>query len=456
MLLNHVRKYIVRHALFPSDAHILVGVSGGMDSMVLLDILQACGYTLDVAHINFCLRGKESDQDATFVEDWCKRRKAAFHLDVVDAGAYSKTNTISLQVAARELRYQFFKRIAEELDICYVAVGHHADDQAETVVLNLLRGTGPDGLAGMAVRRPLFSGSSVHLVRPLLSSRRREIKKYAIGQGIEWRDDASNDDPKYRRSILRTEVLPLVKKHWGDASITNIARSGTLTRQYLEATVEPVTDIQFARVGCLDKQELDIQALLELDPVWQGRMVLEGIRRWLPGTESSEALIQEVLALLQTQTGRRVQLKDASIWKDRSSLRFVIDQNHAGQTVTPVQESIPVMIGKGWLHVEILGKSVEIEKDDPSVVIVDAQHLVFPLLVRCWQAGDRFTPLGMRGTKKISDFLTDVKIRPDRRKFTQVLLSKEQIIWVIGLRLSEHCKVTSATGRFARLTYTES
>ena len=399
MFLRSVREYIDEHALLPVGARILVGVSGGVDSVVLLHVLQQAGFALEVAHVNYCLRGDASDRDAAFVQVLCQQMGVEMHVDVVDAAEYSRKHGISVQVAARRLRYHFFAAVAQAGNLSHVAVAHHVDDQAETVLLNLLRGTGPQGLAGMAARRPLFPNSSISLVRPLLGMCRADIEAFARERGLRWREDASNHDLKYRRSILRTEVLPLLKKNWGEAATANIARSAVHMRGYVEDIFLSTLEVHFTRIASPATRELNIERLRGLASVWQRRVVLEALHRWMPGGSPTASVAREVLALLDGQVGRRVPYAEGDVWRARNSLVFVLRKDVEDELI-PVWPGEPVVVGGGRLYVDVSEDRAALDGGTLCYAVADAGRLDFPLYVRRWCPGDRFVPLGMAGTKK--------------------------------------------------------
>ena len=456
MLRRRVRHYIEQHQLIVPRARVLVGVSGGVDSVVLMEVLKHLGYACEVAHVNYQLRGDASDGDEAFVRARCQQRGVPFHGETVDAAAYAEAQGLSMQEAARDLRYAFFARIAERVGLRYVALAHHIDDQAETVLLNLLRGTGPEGLAGMPVQRPLAPGSNAMLVRPLLGLRRAEIEAFARQEGLAWREDESNLSPRYQRNALRNAVLPLLEKHFGDAAPANIARSAGLVREYVDDTFHQALATYFEQAARPDAQQLNLDTLDTLAPVWRRRLILEACHRWLPAVQRHAALAEEVEALLEAQPGRRVVLKGGTVWRERDALVFMPppEINAADNSPIPIHPGITVDLKPGSLRIEVSDeRPARLDTDAPMTVFADADRLSFPLLARRWQPGDRFRPLGMAGTKKISDFLTDARVPPHRRAGTWVLVSGTEIVWVVGLRLAEDVRVEPGTTRFAKFTF---
>ena len=456
MLRRRVRHYIEQHRLLPPGARVLVGVSGGVDSVVLMVVLKQLGYIPEAAHVNYQLRGDASDGDEAFVQALCRQRGVSFHLETVDAAAYAEERGLSIQEAARDVRYAFFARVAEREDLRYAALAHHIDDQAETVLLNLLRGTGPEGLAGMPVQRTLAPGSAARLVRPLLGVCRAEIEAFARQEGLAWREDESNLYLKYQRNVVRAAVLPLLEKHFGDAASVNIARSAALVREYVDDAFRQALTAYFEQAARPEARQLDLDALGTLAPVWRRRLILEAFQRWLPGVQRHAALAEAVEALIDTQPGRRVALKGGTVWRGRDGLVFTLpsETGAAAQDAILVHPGATVALEPGLLHVEVFDeRPARLDAEAPTRVFADAGRLVFPLIARRWQPGDRFRPLGMNGTKKLSDFLTDAKVPPHRRAGTWVLVSGTEIVWVVGMRLAESVRVEPGTRRFAKFTF---
>ncbi|MEX1054886.1 MAG: tRNA lysidine(34) synthetase TilS, partial [Rhodothermales bacterium] len=235
-LVEKVRSFAEAQDLL--DEHrMLVGISGGADSLSLADILLRLGHSVSAMHINFRLRGEASDADEEFVRLWCGSRGIPLVVRSFDTAIVAEERRLSIQEAARDLRYEAFAAEAEAAGVRTVAVGHHRDDQVETVLLNLFRGAGPEGLAGMPVQRMLTE--SVRVIRPLLCLTRTEVEAYAGERGLEWREDASNLKSVYRRGALRAEIIPLIEKHFGTGVRENIARSADLMREYVDRSLAP-------------------------------------------------------------------------------------------------------------------------------------------------------------------------------------------------------------------------
>jgi tRNA(Ile)-lysidine synthase len=454
-----VAQYIDRHSLLADGDRVLVGVSGGPDSMVCLSVLRALGYDVCVLHANYGLRAGAADDEA-LVREWCAGQAPPVPLRVVhlDAEARAERRGESLQEAARVLRYEALAAHAATVDAAAVAVGHHRDDQAETLLLNLLRGSGPEGLAGMAPSRPLHADAGVPLIRPLLARARAEVEAYADDAGIPWREDPSNRDPAYDRAVVRTEVMPLLQKHFSHAPAA-LSRAAALLREYVDHTLTPSLDTRLARcyVDCEEGGgRLALDPLRGEPPVWRRRLILAALARTLPEAPQTAAFAEEVHALVDAQVGRRVEGAGGTVWRERDGLRFV----PAAAAPDEVWPPLPVPWGEdvplpgGVLRIDPLDDRPDsLDPGTPYVEYVDAERLADPLDVRTWRAGDRLRPLGLDGTKGVGDLLTDAKVPPHRRRGTYILSTDEHVAWVIGHRLDHRMRVRPSTRQVARLSW---
>lgn len=457
---GRIADFIKDHTLIPTGAPVLVGVSGGVDSVVLLHALSQLGYKVHAAHVNYQLRGPAADGDELFVRELCEELEVPFYATHVDTRAEAQRRGTSIQETARDIRYDYFTALALEHGLPIVAVAHHRDDQVETVLLNLLRGTGPEGLAGMPVRRPLGPGAPAELVRPLLGVWRREILAHAESLGLEWRTDVSNESLDYRRAAVRALILPTAEQYFGNAARENIARAADLVRGYVTETLQPSLENDWdlvAREEADGSGRLAIPILSEFSPVRRRRIILEALRRWLPGAPLTHAATETVEQLLSAQPGRRVELKQGAVWNERDNLFFA----PASPTQIDTRQAHTFCLGEsielphGTLSSELLeSRPDSLDSGSPYHIYLDAAQLEPELTARPWQPGDRFQPLGMPHSKKISDFLTDAKIPPSARKHACVVCSGEWIVWVVGLRIAHEARIRPETSRIAKFTFT--
>lgn len=428
----------VRFGLAPG-ARVVVGVSGGVDSTLLLRLLHAAGFAVTAAHVNYGLRGADADADEAFVRLLAETLGVRAHVRRValpEAG--------NRQAAARRARYAFFEEVAEAEGAAVVAVAHHQDDQAETVLLHLLRGTGPRGLAGMPAARPIRRGSAVCLIRPLLRWPRAELEALARREGWGWREDASNRDVSYRRNRLRRQVLPLLEAWFGPGVAERIAGTAEGVRALLDALPEP-------------PQRLSVAGLRALPAVERHARLLAALRRWAPEAPLRRTVFARLDALLDAQPGRRVAWPGAVVWRDRDAL--VVEPVRAAPPpeALPVERGVPAETPAGTLEVVALdGPPLVAAPSGGLEEVADADALRSPLVLRPWRAGDRLRPLGLSGTKKVSDLLTERKVPPPERARQRVLCAgpEGEIMWVVGHRLAHAARVHAGTARAVRLTWT--
>jgi tRNA(Ile)-lysidine synthase len=464
--IQSVHDFIEHHGLLGEQEQVLVGLSGGIDSIVLTDILLRLGHRVSAVHLNYQLRGEASDADEEFVRTWCERRHLLLRVRSFETQRVAAERNESVQETARFLRYDAIADLAADEDIPVAAVGHHRDDQAETVLLNLFRGSGPEGLAGMPVSRSLRTYSIVRLIRPLLCLSREDVEAHAVASGLEWREDASNLTSAYRRGALRGYIIPKIEEHFGPAVRTNIARSADLMREYVEGGLDQHIRETFesAASECSDGYALDIDVLRSVNPVLRRRVILEGIRRWLPELGGSRATAGEVDRLLDAQPGRRLAHPSGEIWRERRRLLFQpagdgivdadADAEAAGENTMPLTDgsAAETPVGSVLLRLDVDRPPV-LEGRSPNREFVDADGLKAPLVVRRWRSGDRFVPLGMEKEKKISDFLTDVKIPPHLKAGVHVVEAGGEIVWVVGHRIAASVRVRPDTRRIAEFRF---
>ncbi|MFB6278978.1 MAG: tRNA lysidine(34) synthetase TilS, partial [Salinibacter sp.] len=418
-------------------------------------VLRRLGHDVHGLHANYGLR-EGADADADLVRRWCHEQSPSVPLTVVslDAEARAAAENESLQEAARRLRYDALAEHAREINAAAVATGHHRDDQAETLLLNLVRGSGPEGLAGMRPARPLQNAPSVSLVRPLLDARRADIEAYAEAVDLPWCTDPTNRSLDYDRGVMRTEILPRLADHF-DGVRDRLARSASLMQEYVDQALRPALEARMdeAFVDCEAGGWLALEALTDEPPVWRRRLLLEALRRSLPTASYSSARAEALDALVDAQVGRRVETRDGAVWRERTGLRF-LPADAAPERVppTPVDWGEPVSIPQGTLRIEACaGRPAALDSGSPHVAYADAARLGTSPTVRTWTDGDRIRPLGLDGTKTVSDLLTDAQVPSHRRRGVCVLCTADRIAWVVGHRLDHRVRVRPDTEQVARL-----
>ena len=387
---------------------LILALSGGIDSMVLADMLLHSKADFVFAHCNFHLRGEESDGDEKFVRDYAERKGLTLYVKQFDTLNYAEEHKLSIEMAARELRYSWFEELRQQLGYDYIAVAHHADDQLETFFINLLRGAGIKGLKGM-------QKVNGHIIRPLLDVSRVEIQQYAEEHHLEWREDHTNAETLYLRNKIRHELLPVIdgiSKEGRSAilkSINHLASENELYRELLKEKL-PTSNCQLSTVN--------FQLLFE----------------WLRDygfNEDQVHFIHEALNSGQPGT---------SFFSPTH--RVTIERN--GLELTPIcqQDETPLELS----YEQITNDCSFVMDTSNRVAQLDYEKLSFPLQIRKWQAGDRFHPLGVKGSKLLSDFFVDQKMTNRQKEECYVLVTADDtIVWVVGRRIDDRYKVTDKT-----------
>lgn len=435
---------------------ILLAVSGGVDSMVLLDMIvriaQVHRLQVGVAHFDHGLRGEESREDAAFVVDQAKLRGVKSYVGHGDVKKYAQDHKLSIEEAARKCRYAFLERVARKHGFAIVMTGHTADDNAETLLMNLLRGTGVSGLAAIPPIRILAKG--VILTRPLLGMERSEIETYAAEAEVAWREDGSNTSSKFTRNRVRRDLMPLLKD-FNPSIVATLNTTAEIMRgleQYLSQTVE----VAMKRVVLIqdpERVELSINHLKHYLPAIQAEVVQRAIAKNFHLPPFSYGAIMRALGLMWKETGSKAELGGSiSAVRDRDSLcvrrelpppETVEKRFEPGQTVTA---------SRILLKTKRVDRShVKLNKK-PTLEFVDIAKLSgAPLTIRSWREGDRFHPLGMEGEKKVSDFLIDQKVSLDKKAAVMVVTDGDRIVWVCGMRMDERYKIEETTEHALRL-----
>ena len=419
--LNHISKY----KLFKTADKILLAVSGGLDSMVMLHLCKEAGLNIGVAHCNFKLRGEESNQDEYFVKGFCNENEIPFYVTQFNTQEYSKQKGLSIQMAARELRYTWFKQIIDKNEFAYIATAHHANDSIETALLNFVHGGSLEGYEGIPVKNG-------RIIRPILFATKEQIISYAIANNISWREDSSNLTDDYQRNFIRHQLVPQLKN-------LNPSLEGTfLTGQ---RKIRDELDFTNHQIEVWKAKHLLIKGntvFIEKKELGHSFLLWKCIRE----LNFNFYQCEDVLRSIQGQPGKFF----LSV-----SHQLVIDREHL--IVSPISEqpvnvliemdSKEVIRGRRLLKIE----SIDVKKpsSDQAEVLLDANKIAFPLIWRGWRQGDFFYPLGMEQKKKLSDFLIDTKVPLNEKQDVTVLESDGKIVWVVGYRIDNRFKLTSET-----------
>jgi tRNA(Ile)-lysidine synthase len=435
-----------------SGSSVLLAVSGGIDSMVMLhlfsEIAERRRLTIAVVHVNHQLRGSESDGDEAFVRRVAESLKIPFFCTRVDTIGHMASTHLSKQEAARNLRYAFFEEVRRQMNADWVATAHQADDNAETVLINALRGTGIRGLAGIPERR-----DPGNIVRPLLFARRHQIEEYAQAHGIEFRNDSSNASSKYTRNFLRKTIIPKLESAGSADIIASLNELSSIMRR-LDAMIseEVQASIDASPFSSGNESHVfDINLLRSKELYLQEAIVLEILRRL--GSEIDADKVHRVLGLCDLESGSVVQLsKTLHVYRDRNQISFV-------RPDAPSSLHQQVTLGDSYSLDDFrFSLSAPIPRPasfdaNRQIEFVDAAKLGDPLFLRAWREGDWFVPLGMNDRKKVSDFFVDEKVPLLDKQRVPILESNGTIVWICGRRLDDRFKVTSATKAVVRLEY---
>ncbi len=442
MLENFVL-YIKEKQLFGVSDQLLLTVSGGIDSVVLVELCHQAGLSFDIAHCNFQLRGQESEEDEIFVKELALQHGVAFHVQRFETKDFAHQNGLSTQMAARQLRYDWFEQLRHKYHYDYILTAHHQDDLLETVLLNLTRGTGLAGLHGILPKNN-------HLVRPLLFATRDDIENFAQKMGLKWREDSSNASNDYLRNRLRHEVVPILR----DIN-PQIATSVAELAERVAATEEIVSESINLTAKEVIHQENKV-VWISYEHLEKLSAPLERLNFWLANYGFSYQQTKNIWKSRRKHVGKQFL---------SATHTLVTDRRH--WIITPTLKTTPLAwlleseegecsYPNGHLKWESTNMADNVRlSTNPNVIYLDADELRFPLTLRRWQKGDWFCPLGMKGKrKKISDFLIDNKIPLNLKESVYVLESAEKIAWLIGFRPDERFKVKETTKKYIKFYLT--
>ena len=438
-MLKSFESHIDAHLEFLKDTRLLIAISGGVDSVVLAHLCSELNLNFSLAHCNFNLRGEESNADEDFVLDLAEQLEVEMFIENFDTQAYANEHKRSIQMAARELRYDWFAELAEQLQFDYILTAHHADDNLETFLINFTRGTGLNGLTGI----PMINDN---IVRPLLPFSRETIEAYARKEAIKWQEDSSNSSRKYLRNKLRHEVVPILKEinpqllDSFQSTIVNLNDTADIVEESLNAVAKrAITNI--------DDNGITYK-ISEFKKVNNPKAYLFEMFKDFGFTEWND-----ILGLLDAQSGKHVLSNTHRLIKHReylilTELKSVIIEPITLDAVEVQNGIVETPIG------QLIFKTVEtILKTSEDIIYIDKDKLSFPLELRLWKQGDFFYPSGMTGKKKISKYLKDEKLSLVEKEKTWVLTSEDNILWVIGKRADNRFRVTDKTKDILKIKF---
>ncbi len=416
------------------EKRFLLTVSGGIDSVVMAELFHTARIDFDFAHCNFHLRGEESDGDQAFVEKLALQMKVRCFVNHFDTKEYAGKNGISIQMAARDLRYEWFENTRKKNGYDYIVTGHNRNDMVETVLINFARGSGIRGLTGIRARHGF-------LVRPLLFASRAEIRKYADVHSLLWREDSSNAETKYIRNRIRHVLIPefeAINPAFMQNATETISRLSQ-TEQLLNLALAQIKKSVWIELP--DKFLIDIEKLTEYPAV--ETLLFELLREF----GCTSLLVRSIMSSFESTPGKRFITRTHSITRDR--IHLIITENRVPiDTEMEIEDdtvlvTYPIHLTLGTLKVNP-GYTIPSEN---RYAVLDWDQLIFPLTLRRWRAGDHFHPLGMKGTKKISDFLIDNKVPLPDKQHIWVIESSGSIVWVVNHRIDDRYRITAKTSQ---------
>jgi tRNA(Ile)-lysidine synthase len=427
-MLNQLQEHINSKLSFLKNSRLLIAISGGMDSVVLTHLCYKMGLNIALAHCNFNLRGKESDADEDFVLQLAEDLDLEVFVESFETKTFADDEKLSVQMAARALRYHWFLELTAQFKFDYILTAHHADDNLETFLINLARGTGIDGLLGI----PEVNDN---VVRPLLPYSREDIESYAKEHKLEWQEDSSNASTKYLRNKLRHDVIPILKEinpHF----LQNFSKTQGFLKDSKFIIEDKITDVSYNVVKSIDEYTMSLN-INEIKMLSHPKAYLYELLKDFGFTEW-----QDVLNLLDAQSGKYVQTSSHRLIKNRACLLLSKIHTDDSQTIYISEADKIVDAPFGVLLVDEVEAVLETQK---NIIYIDKDLLKFPLSIRKREKGDVFYPLGMTGKKKLSKYFKDEKLSLIDKENAWLLCSGGAIVWVINKRADNRFRVIEST-----------
>lgn len=428
-MLTKTREFITKNNLYGENSRLLLAVSGGIDSMVMLEIFRLLPFTISVVHCNFSLRGRESDDDQKHVESYCREYNISCHTKRFDTQKFAKSKGISIQMAARDLRYYWFEEIRTELNFDSIVLAHNKDDIIETFFVNLSRGTGLKGLTGIKPRNNYLS-------RPLLYASRNDIENYAENNNVAFREDSSNIETRYKRNAIRHKIIPLFRE-LNPSFLTSME----LTIKRLEEAdiilndnVKTQRDNIFIPAG--NDLKVQVEKIMDLSPL--DIYIYELFKDFGIGQSG----VDELKKLLVASPGKHISTETHTIYKDREYLIITRGTNKGSDTIIVENpEDFDDFV------VKVLNVNDVKISNESKTAYLDYDKVKFPITLRQWREGDWFHPFGMKGKKKLSDFFIDLKIPVNQKNKISIFLSDGNIFWVAGYRIDTRFAISEKTSK---------
>lgn len=438
-MLERFKEYILKENLFQPDDKILLGVSGGIDSVVMADLIYHAGFKFAIAHCNFRLRGKEADEDEKFVRKLAARYGVEYYLKRFTTNEYARENRLSIQMAARDLRYEWFAEILDQEEYDYIATAHHLDDQIETFFINLMRGTGITGMHGILPK-------SGRVVRPLLFATREDIEGYLVREYLDFREDKSNRSLVYLRNKIRHNLIPILEEMSSDYRkifSRNFGHIREVERVY-KNTIGNISN----RLIVEDQNgnaHISIDSLINLNPL---NTILYEL---LSPFRFTRDAVDNIILSLDDIPGKQFISSSHKLVKDRDYLVITSIEDQSIDEIV-IENNCQLLNHPVFLRfsAEPCDEDFEIPSM-PEMACFDLEKLKFPLRLRRWKRGDYFYPFGMKGKKKISDYFTDNKFSVIEKENTWLLISGHETAWIIGHRIDDRFRITPETRHVYRV-----
>ena len=423
-------------------AKFLLAVSGGVDSVVLCELCKKAGLKFFIAHFNFWLRGEEREKDEKFVRSLRKKYGVEVFVKKFDTQNYAEEKKLSIQEAARELRYDWFVQLKKEKGFSFTLLAHHAEDNIETLLMNFFRGTGLQGLTGM----PEENRDEKFFLRPLLNVRRTAIVEFANQNKLQWVEDSSNASSKYTRNFFRNELLPQIRKVYPQVeenllnTIDRFKKIHALYQTSVEELKKKVCEVNGSEVRI---------PVLKLMKYRHTSLIYEIIKDF----GFSEKQVEEIIKLSEADSGRFMENENFQIIKHRNWF-IIAPKSNTVDTIVIEEGMDKLSFSGGRLEVKQIAKEkFSLQKKD-NIAQLDAKSIEFPLLLRKWKRGDYFYPLGMRKKKKLARFFIDQKLAKNQKENVWVLESNKKIIWIAGMRIDDRFKITDSTKEILQISWT--
>ncbi len=437
-MLGKLKSHISENDLFHTGNRLIVTVSGGVDSTVMLDLLYNLGYSCYIAHCNFQLRAEESDGDELFVRSLADKYNIPIFVRKFETSDYAESGKISIQMAARELRYDWFEELRQEQACDWIVTAHNKNDVIETFLLNLSRGTGIQGLTGI-------KSKAGRLVRPLLDATRADIKKYALANNLDWREDTSNASSKYSRNKIRLNIIPLfeeINPRFADTLADNMRKLREAEEIYINSIREKRSEYIKRE---LNFSWISLNELIKLHPIdtW--------VYELLSDFNFTQAVVNDIVRSLDGPSGKQFFSSTHRLVKDRERLIIQPLREESGRKYY-IDGPYSEVIAPVDLEMDVIQNSTDFKiPSTSSIACLDFELLEFPLILRKWEPGDYFRPLGMKNMKKLSDFFIDIKLSLPEKENTWILQSGNEIVWILGLRIDDKYKIRPESGKILKI-----